>query len=52
VQHSIVGQVRQRPSGAPLADILVRASLLTGRDALRLGDTRLQLGCWPVEFHN
>lgn len=43
VQHSIVGQVRQRPSGSPLPGILVRASLLTGRDNLRLGDTRFQL---------
>jgi hypothetical protein len=40
VQHSIVGQVRQRPSGTPLPDILVRASLLTGRVILRLGETR------------
>ncbi len=40
VQHSINGQVRRRPSGTPLADILVRASLLAGRDTLRLGDTR------------
>jgi len=52
IQHSIVGQVRQRPSGAPLADILMRNSLLTGRDTFRLGDTRLQLGCWLDEFHN
>ena len=52
IQHSIVGQVRKRPSGTPLADILVRASLLTGRDTLCLGDTRLQLGCLLDEFHN
>ena len=52
IQHSIVGQVRKRPSGTPLADILVCASLLTGRDTLRLGDTRLQLGCLLDEFHN